>query len=581
MVLLPLLEAAGRKFLGVGIPGGAAWVQHLTLWVGMFGAVLASFRDRHLSVAAGVLAGSSRWKGLMDAVGRGGCVGILACLVYASVLLVVSERQSPDAIAGWMPVWLAQVALPVSFVLMAVGTVLRGSGGWRGRTVLLGVAVVSGPLLALLPLPGGLAPAVVGLSAIVVLAAAGMPIYAVLGGSALLLFFLADVPVAAVPAETYRIVTQPVLPSIPLFALAGVVFARGGAPKRLLRLVDAWTRWMPGGALVATIGACACFTALTGASGVTILALGGLLLPVLIGSRHGERFSLGLLTASGSVGLLFPPSLPVILYGVYGAVPIDRLFLAALVPGLLLLVALAAFGIVSSKSQAPERGRFDAREALAATWGARGDLALPVLVVAGLFGGIMTLVELSALAALWAILLEVALHRSLPLKDGLVHAFTETSVLIGVLLAIVGLALGFVSFLVDAQIPLHVADWATAAIGSKLLFLLALNLTLLVAGMLMDIYSAIVVLVPLMVPAAVAFGIEPTHLGIIFLANLELGYLTPPVGMNLFLSSLTFDRPLWEIWRAALPFAGILAIWVLTLTYAPALSVGVVSLFGW
>jgi tripartite ATP-independent transporter DctM subunit len=415
---------------------------------------------------------------------------------------------------------------------------------------------------------------------ILILAIIGMPLYTVLGGAGLVLFYTAEIPIAAIPAEAYRIVTQPVLPSIPLFALAGTVLAAGEAPRRLVRLVQAWTSWLAGGPSLSTVVACAIFTALTGASGVTILALGGLLLPIMLAVKHKEQFGIGLLTASGSVGLLFPPSLPVILYGIYGRVPIDRLFLSAFVPGLLLVAMLAGSSLYMGRHRKLLRTKFEMREALAATWSAKGYLLLPVVVLVGLFGGMLTLVETAALTAFWAILLETVFHRRLDLSRDLPKAMIESSVVVGALLAVMGLALGLVSYMVDAEIPQRATEWVQSAIHSKLVFLLVLNVILLVVGAFMDIYSAILIVVPLIVPIGVAFGIDPAHLGVIFLANLELGYLTPPVGMNLFLASLRFKCPLLKIWRTVIPFLVIFAVWVLLITYIPAVSLGILEFFG-
>jgi len=574
MVLFPILEAGVRRFTSFNFPSSAAWVQHLTLWMGLLGAILASYLGRHLSISVGETLRAEAWKRRLEVVGRGGAMGILSCLTWSSSVLTLSQMGSPETLGGWLPTWVAMVPMPAGFAAMAVATFWRSEEGWRVRAVLLALALVAGPLLALFPVAdGGILP-ILGAVALILLAGGGMPLYAVLGGTALLLFHLAQVPLAAVPAETYRIVTQPVLPSIPLFALAGVVLARGGSPERLVRLVRAWTGWIPGGIPIATILACAFFTAITGASGVTILALGGLFLPILVAAKHQERFSLGLLTASGSVGLLFPPSLPVILYAVFGRVPIDRLFVSALLPGLLLLLVLGAFSVVSGAGDRAARVKFDLREAGGATLGAWGDLLLPLLIVVGLFGGFMTLVEVSALTALLAIVLETAIHRKVSLRAGLVDSVMETTVLVGALIAVIGLAYGMVSYLVDAMIPVLAAEWVTTVIQSKWVFLIVLNLGLLMVGALMDIFSAIVIVVPLIFPMAEAFGIHPAHLGVIFLANLELGYLTPPVGMNLFLSSLTFGKPLLEVWRAAVPFLVIMATWVLLVTYVPWLSSG-------
>jgi C4-dicarboxylate transporter DctM subunit len=578
MVLIPLAESLGRRTSWFFIPGAALWVQHLTLWIGLLGAILASYGGRHLSIAMAELIRNRRVRSVLEVLSTSGTVGILLVLVWASSHLVVSQTASPETIGGWFPVWAAQLAMPLAFLMMAIGRLYRTWSGLKSFLLVVGLALLLGPALALVPemLRGWLA--LPGMVLIVLLAIVGMPLYAVLGGAGLLLFFAGGVTTAAVPAETYRIVTQPVLPSIPLFALAGVVLASGGAPRRLIRLVQAWTGWLPGGAAIATVVGCAVFTAKTGASGVTILALGALLFPVLMTAHRDERFSLGLLTASGSIGLLFPPSLPVILYGVYGRVAIDRLFVAALVPGLLLLLVVILYSLFAVRSPGRVHSRFDLREALAATVGAWADLLLPVLVLVGLFGGFMTLVEVAALAALWALVLETVIHRELDLRRRLPGAMVETSLLVGALLAVLGLALGLVSWLVDAQVPLAVADWVTVHIGSKFLFLLILNVLLLVVGALMDIFSAIVITVPLILPAAQAFGIDLAHLGVIFLANLELGHLTPPVGMNLFLASLRFEKPIVEVLKASAPFILIFAVWVLLITYLPALSVGVADL---
>jgi tripartite ATP-independent transporter DctM subunit len=500
-------------------------------------------------------------------------MGILLCLTIVSFQHLYNMRGW-GPVGGWLPTWVAVAPMPLGFLAMFAATFWRTGEGRKTRCVLAGMALLAGPILPFLPLGEGETMRVLGIAALGLLAAVGMPLFAVMGGAALLLFFLSDVVLTSVPDATYQIVSKAVLPSIPLFALAGVALARGGAPDRLVGLMRAWTGWIPGGTSIATILGCAFFTAITGASGVTILALGGILFPILLASHHKEPFSLGLLTASGSVGLLFPPSVPVILYAVTGLVPLNRLFLAGLLPGILLLLLLAGFSVSHSKETLGHRPHFDIREAAAATRRAWGDLLLPVLIVVALFGGFMTPVEIAALAALWAIVLETGIHRTLDIRSGLSGVMVETTFLVGALIVVIGLANALFSYLVDAGIPLRAADWVQGVIHSKWVFLLVLNLLLLVVGALMDIFSAIVVVVPLVVAVSRSYGIDPTHLGIIFLANMELGYLTPPIGMNLFLSSLTFDRPIVKVWRASLPFLAILAAWVILVTYLPWLSAG-------
>ena len=577
LMCIPLLESVGRKIAGIGITGAAAWCQHLTLWIGLSGALLATSSDRHIAIATKMIFNlKSGGKMLARSTGI-----IMAAVVFllalSSAQLVYYQTDSPEVIGGWFPVWLAQLAMPAAFLAMGGVTILRSSRLWKVRLLVALGAI--GAAVGFVFVPERvreflIIPMVITL---VLSAFAGMPLFAVLGGVSLVLLHSASIPLAALAAETYRTFTHPVLPSIPLFALAGSILASGGAPQRLVRVVRAWTSWLPGGVAISTICVSALFTAVTGASGVTILALGGMLLPVLIASHYRQRFSTGLLTASGSIGLLFPPSLPVILYGVYGHVPIDKLFMGGLLPGILLVLFLAGFSIYQERIRVVSRQSFDIREALRATWAAKGDLLLPALVVFGLFGGIFTIVETAAFVAIWAILLETIIHKKIRMRNELPKTLVESCNLTGALLIVMGVASGLVSYLVDEQIPLKAIDLVQSAIHSKWVFLIILNLVLLLIGALMDIYTAIVVVVPLIGPLGIAYGINPVQLGIIFLANLELGYLTPPVGMNLFFSSLRFKMPLLSVWKTVIPFLLVFAIWVLLITYVPFITVDVAA----
>jgi len=574
---IPLLETIGRKITGIGITGAAAWCQHLTLWIGLIGALLATSSDRHIAIATKMIFNLKRGGNMLTGLTGIIMAAILFLLVLSSAQLVYYQTESSEGIGGWFPIWLAQLAMPAAFLVMGGMTILRSSRRWRIRLfIALGAIIVA---VGFVFVPEQIreffiTPMVI---ALMLFAFAGMPLFAVLGGVSLVLLHSASIPLAALAAESYRTLTHPVLPSIPLFALTGSILAAGGAPQRLVRLVKAWTGWLPGGIAISTVCVSALFTAVTGASGVTILALGGILLPVLIASQYRERFSLGLLTASGSVGLLFPPSLRVILYGVYGHVPIDKMFMGALLPGILLVLFLAGFSIYQERMGVVPRRSFDIRDALGATWAAKGDLLLPVLVVFGLFGGIFTIVETAAFVAVWALLLETVVHKQIRISTELPKTLVESCSLTGALLIVMGVATGLVSYLVDEQIPLKAIDLVQSAIHSKWVFLIILNLVLLLVGALMDIYTAIVVIVPLIVPLGVAYGINPIHLGIIFLANLELGYLTPPVGMNLFFSSLRFKKPLLDVWKTVIPFLLVFAIWVLLITYVPFLTVDVAA----
>ena len=577
---IPMLETIGRKIAGIGITGSAAWCQHLTLWIGLIGALWATMSNKHIAIATKMIFNLKRGGNMINRLIDIITTAVLCLLALSSVQLVYYQVESPEVIGGWFPVWLAQMALPAVFFFMG-GVTILGSNRCCKIKVYNALSAL-GISVSFLLVPEQvygvfIIPMVI---ALIVFAFGGMPLFAVLGGVSLVLLHSASLPLAALSAETYRTLTHPVLPSIPLFALTGSILASGGAPQRLVRVVKAWTSWLPGGIAISTVCVSALFTAVTGASGVTILALGGILLPVLIASQYRERFSMGLLTASGSVGLLFPPSLPVILYGVYGHVPIDKIFMGALLPGVLLILLLAGCSIYQHRIGVTSRGSFDIQEVLYATWAAKGDLLLPAIVAFGLFSGVFTLVETAAFAALWAILLETIIHKKIRFRTEFSRTLIESCSLTGALLIVMGVAAGLVSYLVDEQIPLKAIDLVRNAIHSKWVFLIILNLVLLLIGALMDIYTAIIVTVPLIVPLGLAYGIDPIQLGVIFLANLELGYLTPPVGMNLFFSSLRFKKPLLCVWKTVIPFLLIFVIWVLLITYVPFITVDVAAYLG-
>ena len=407
---------------------------------------------------------------------------------------------------------------------------------------------------------------------LVVLALIGVPLFVVLAAGGLLASHSADISPDILIIEMNRLASSPNMIAIPLFTLAGVLMSSGGAPQRLVNFYRAALGWMPGGLAIVTIGACAFFTAYSGASGVTILALGGLLYPILVGEGYRDRFSLGLLTTSGSLGLLFPPSLAILIYGIVAGVGIDKMFLAGIVPGTLLMIILAIYSMIHGRQLHVVKHEFDFKTLVAATHGAMWDIFLPIGIVVGIFGGFVSIMEAAAVTAAYVIFVEVIVYREINLKTQFFGLLVESCILFGSLIAILLVALGLTNLMIDAQLPMQMLDILEQHITSPLEFLLLLNLFLLVVGAMMDIFSAIIVVVPLILPLAARYGVDPIHLGVIFLANLEIGYSTPPVGINLFIASQRFGRSIVTLFKSTLPFLALMIIWLLFVTYIPELS---------
>jgi C4-dicarboxylate transporter DctM subunit len=405
---------------------------------------------------------------------------------------------------------------------------------------------------------------------------AGAPLFAIFGALSLWLFSrLPDTPLSAAANDLFseKFADSPLLVTIPLFTFAGVVLAASGAPGRLVALSGALFGWVRGGLAIVCVVASAVFTTFTGGSGVTIVAIGGLLLPALVRERYGERFSLGLVTSGGSLGVLFPPSVPVILYGVVAGIDIEGLFAAALLPGVLTLMALGVYGSVigGSGGRALARAPFDAGAALRALWGAKWEALLPVALVGGLASGRLRLHEAAAFTALYVLVIELFVYREIRIKD-VPRLASECVVLVGAILIILATATGLTAYFIQADVAQGLVRGLESFTGSKLTFLLALNVFLLLVGMTMDIFSAIVVVAPLIVPLARQFDMNPYHLGAIFLLNLEVGYLTPPLGLNLYIASFRFNHSIGSVCRAVLPFALVLLGVLGVVTYVPALS---------
>ena len=579
IVLLPLAESLLRATLKTGISGSTSIVQHLTLLVGTLGGAVAAREDRLLSLATAEAFLRGKARAAATFFGHAFGAGISAILATAGAEFVRETMDSGKILVYGIPTWVAQTAIPLGFGLVALRLAWRASRSYRGRAI--AAAIAAAMLWIRFHQPEDPASLVVpGLILLAAATLAGTPIFVLLGGAAVILFLGAGSPLSPLSIDHYSLVTNPSLPSIPLFALAGYVLAEGGASARLVRVFQALFGGVRGGPAIVTALLCAFFTTFTGASGVTILALAGLLMPILLAAKYSERSALGLLTGAGSLGLLFPPCFPMILYAIVAKVKIEDMFLGGILPGCLLVGLTAWWGIRQGPRVAAERRRIDFAEAGRAMWTAKWELLLPVVAMVALFGGFATPVEASAITALYAFVIETFVYRDLSLTRGVPKVLAECGLVIGGVLMILGVAKGFTSYLIFADVPTSLFDWVTRTVHSPLVFLLILNLFLLLVGCLMDIFSAIVVVVPLIVPIGEHFQIDQVHLGIVFLANLELGYMMPPVGMNLLLASYRLKKPVTVIYRAALPMILVLLVGVLVITYVPAMTTWLPRLFG-
>ena len=578
LTAIPLVDLAGREVFGASLPGGTTAVQYLTLWITFLGAALAARSDRLLALATVTLLSPSVQAVVKIAVGFV-AVAIVGAFTLASVELIGVDRQYGSTAVWGIPVWCVSLLMPVTLAAI-VARMIAGASSRATLRVVVALALVVVALASLVPeaersralLPVGLA--------ILAATALGLPIFASLAGAALILGWADGTPLSSVPGEAFRLSTSPLLPAIPLFTLGGYILSAGGSSRRLLRLINALVGWMPGGLAIVIVLLLAFFTPLTGASGVTIVAMGGLLLPMLVRAGYPERTSVGLITVAGSIGIFLPPSLPVILYAFYANVPLERLFVAGAVPGLLLVAAVAGWGAMRGIAGDARRTAFSGPELRAALWEARFEVAMPVVLVGAMLAGFATLVETAALMVAYTLCVECLVYRDLDLRRDLPRVAIQSATLVGGFMIILGVAMALTNWLTLGQIPTKVLAWVQSYIESPWALLLALNVFLIGVGALMDIYSAIIVIVPLIVPLIVAYDLDPIHVGVIFLANMQLGYLMPPMGENLFLSAYRFDASLPSIYRAVLPYVAIMLAVVLLITFWPAISVGVVAALG-
>jgi tripartite ATP-independent transporter DctM subunit len=585
LMALPLLEMVLRRFR-TGISGATAFVQHFTLIVGMLGGAIAAREGRLLSFSTLSSFLKSKWKQSALVISSGTAAAISVFLCVASLRFVLTERTGGSRLAYGVPLWVVQLVLPIGFGLIGLRLLRHSAENWKSRlsaTVLAGAIVGLGAWSPIDPAKL-LWPALVTLFIAVLF---GAPVFTGIGGAALILFWADHSTIAAIPLKHYSLVTNPSLPTIPLFTLAGYFLAESGASTRLVALFEALFGSWRGGPAIATALVCAFFTSFTGASGVTILALGGLLMPILRAANYSEKSALGLLTGAGSLGLLFPPCLPVILYSIIAStamanlgvatagtsgITMEKMFAGGLLPGIFMVALTAWWGIRQQPRQGYVRKSFSLVAARRALWQAKWELMLPIVALLGLFGGFASPVEAAAIVAAYALLVTTCIHRDLrPLSD-VPRVMRDCGLLVGGVLLILGVALGFTHYLVSAQVPDQLVEWSTRVIKSKWVFLLGLNVVLLFVGGLIEIYAAIVVVVPLLVPVGIAFGLDPIHLGVIFLANMELGFLAPPIGLNLLLASYRFDKPILQVMWAAMPMLLVLLIGVMFITYFPPLT---------
>ncbi len=572
--LFPVCEIIARTFFKTGVYASTDIIQHCVLWITFVGGMFASRENRHLSVAAALERFPQAVQTGIKTVTAFVAVAVTTGFVIASynfIRLGLDESLK----VGFIKTQYVAFIMPVGFGIMALRFVAKAPRGiiykfaaMSGACVPILLSTVLAPQLPHLAWPLGIC--------LALSLAAGAPIFVVLGGIAQLYLLQSVGETATLANEAYTMLTGPTIPTIPLFALAGYLLSESKAGRRLVRLFQTTFGWMPGGLTIMAIMVSAFFTTFTGASGVTVIALGGLLSYILVQSGYKREFSIGFITSCGSLGLLFPPSLAVILYGVVSHVNIRHLFVAGILPGIFIILIMSALGIFNSRKNNIKPVPFKFSEAIRAFADAIWEIVLPIFILIGFFKGIFTLVEMSAITVVYVVVVEVLIKKDITIFN-LPKAMRACVPMVGGVLTILAVAKGLSYCIIDAQIPTSLSAWAQAHIQSKYVFLLLLNAALLVVGCFMDIFSAIIVIVPLIAPLGNAFGIAPLHLGIIFLTNLEIGYLMPPVGINLQLGSYRFNESMAKMYRHIFPFVILLLAAVLAITYLPFLSTWLVG----
>ncbi len=583
MTLIPLVEILMRPLMGKGIDNAPVLVQHLGLVLAMFGAVAAE-RNGHLTSLGSSLDNveNRRFHSAVQVFAKGSAALVCGFLALASWRFVASEMEASNILTYGIPVWWVQATMPLGFLLLGAKLGARYfATTWLKVTWGILLPACGFFLAGKFDGSAGMIwPVVLWLVAILF---AGAPIFAVLGGLALALFWQDGLPLASVTLSHYQITVNPSLPALPLYTLAGLIFARTGAAKRLGAVFMALFGGGVTGTVVAVAILCSFFTAFTGGSGVTILALGGLLLPLLRNAGFPEQRGISLVTSASALGVLLAPSVPLIMYAIIARVPINSMFLAGLIPAGVMVAFLLIFGGylkrggVVEAAEKVQAAHFDSKKTFAAIWSAKWEILAPIAAIGSLVSGLATPTESAALTAAYAILTQTLAHRELSLQM-LGKCLSECAQVIGGVMLILGMALGLTNFLVDAGIPDAAIEWVQGVIPNKFVFLLALNFFLFAAGALMEIYAAIVVLVPLLLPVALSYGIDPVHFGIIFLASMEMGFLCPPAGMNIYFASIMFGKPLRYVAISVLPALLAIFLGTLAISWLPIIATGLPDL---
>lgn len=569
LMIAPICNVLYRTLFNTSLTFSASIAQHATLWVCFIGAAIASRTGNLLCLGDLSKFCPKKVQPYIKMAVDTLIISITALMFISSIKMIHAEYLFGKSTNFNVPIWLLQLALPIGYGLIVLRTLQAEHLSWKQKIVVYAIPFI---IIGMGQFEELQTPFIISVSIIFLLVMSffHLPIFITLGGMAILMFWYDGTVISSFSTEIYtKISTNDTLAALPLFTLAGYIMAEGGAPRRLVNLFQDMFSWIPGGIAIATIAVCTFFTTFTGASGVTILAMGGLLKPALDSRGYQEKTSLGLITGSSSLGVLFPPSLPLILYGAVALQPITDMFLGAFIPGMLLFFLVVGYGMYRGFIELSEAEPFSYKKCGKSLWGAKWEAILPVFVLSILFSGFANLTETAALTVLYAICCEFIIHRDLKFRKDFVRVISYSTVLIGGVLIILTSAVGLTNYLIDAEIPLLVIEYVQEHITNPLVFLFYLNIFLFMAGCIMDVFTAIVVISPLLIPLAQSFEINPVHIGVVFLMNLGVGYLTPPVGMNLFISSYRFKKPLSQICIASLPIFIISVIAVLIITYVP------------